>query len=302
MGLADLAVRHLRAAVHANLALGHWPAALHSRYRLGQALTRSDDRQTRADGAQEQAGALAEAVRRGWTLPGSGREQTQISASSVIAPAAEAAQAAEASPTPRIDGRGDDTIVVQRYGGRWALRWHGRTAEVHHCVGMLYLSLLLARPGQDIAAAELAGGQVSDQEVRADAAATGSQPVVDADARRSYRRRLGHLERELQEATARHDDGRLDRLRRERDWITAELAAGSGPGGHRRVFTSNAERARIAVGKAIRRALDRLADADTEIGEELRRSIQMGANCCYRPQVSTLAGIPMLRVSGAARR
>jgi hypothetical protein len=55
-------------------------------------------------------------------------------------------------------------------------------------------------------------------------------------------------------------------------------------GGRVRQFATGEERARVAVGKAIRRALDRVAKADPFIGEELRATVQTGLRCCYRPR------------------
>ncbi len=43
------------------------------------------------------------------------------------------------------------------------------------------------------------------------------------------------------------------------------------------------ERARVAVGKAIRRALARITDADAVIGEHLRQTVHTGARCSYWP-------------------
>ncbi|MEV4218044.1 hypothetical protein [Nonomuraea sp. NPDC049725] len=43
------------------------------------------------------------------------------------------------------------------------------------------------------------------------------------------------------------------------------------------------ERARIAVGKAVRRALARIAEADPVIGVELRAAVRTGARCAYLP-------------------
>jgi hypothetical protein len=37
------------------------------------------------------------------------------------------------------------------------------------------------------------------------------------------------------------------------------------------------------VGKAIRRALNRICEADPVIGAELWITIQTGLRCCYRP-------------------
>jgi hypothetical protein len=61
----------------------------------------------------------------------------------------------------------------------------------------------------------------------------------------------------------------------------AELAAGTGLRGRTRRFSDNAERARIAVGKAIRRAVDRAGEADRLIGDHLHDSVHTGMHCVY---------------------
>jgi hypothetical protein len=43
------------------------------------------------------------------------------------------------------------------------------------------------------------------------------------------------------------------------------------------------ERARVAVGKAIRRALGRVTEADAAIGEHLRQTVHTGVRCSYWP-------------------
>ena len=72
----------------------------------------------------------------------------------------------------------------------------------------------------------------------------------------------------------------------ESDWLVAELAAATGLGGRQRRFADDAERARIAVGKAIRRALRRIEAADQALGADLRACVVTGLRCCYRPQVT----------------
>jgi len=273
MDRPDLAVRHLRAAVRADLALGHRPAAVHARHRLGEALARSHDRRERDEGASEHARALAEAAAGGWGLPSPLRGGPPSGTREVVRVQAPA-----------------DGIVLVRHGGRWTLQWGGRAVEVDHGIGMLYLAVLLARPGQEIPAVDLAAGQSGDREVRADAVQGRTQAVVDDEALRTYRRRLAAIEAELGDAEDRHDAGRVAALTAERDWIGAELDAATGPGRRRRAFAGNAERARIAVGKAVRRALARIAEADPVIGEELRRCIHTGASCCYRPPTSVRLG------------
>jgi hypothetical protein len=67
------------------------------------------------------------------------------------------------------------------------------------------------------------------------------------------------------------------------DWLADELRGSTGLGGRARQFADNPERARIAVGKAIRRALDRVSAADPVLGEHLRRTVRTGMRCRYQP-------------------
>jgi hypothetical protein len=107
--------------------------------------------------------------------------------------------------------------------------------------------------------------------------------VLDGEALRQYRSRLEDLADEVAAAEAVGDEARVAALRSEADWLLHEVRAGTGPGGRQRQFTDGSERARIAVGKAIRRALERVTVADAVIGEELRASVETGTRCCYRP-------------------
>jgi len=45
----------------------------------------------------------------------------------------------------------------------------------------------------------------------------------------------------------------------------------------------NQERARLAVTKAIRRAIARVSEADAVIGEHLKRTVHTGVRCSYLP-------------------
>ena len=90
-------------------------------------------------------------------------------------------------------------------------------------------------------------------------------PVLDAQARSEYRARLVELEAELADAERCADLGRLERASVEREALLAELESsgrGAKPG-------SDVERARIAVTKAIRTALEKIAEAHPELGAHL---------------------------------
>ncbi|MFC7104457.1 hypothetical protein ACFQQB_30830 [Nonomuraea rubra] len=146
-------------------------------------------------------------------------------------------------------------------------------------MGMGYLATLMANPGQEIPAIDLAAGAEAGR-----SAANSAQPVLDEVARRTYKERLARLDGEIGELESAGDLERAAALREEREWLLAELAAATGIGGRARPFTGSEERARVAVGKAIWRAADRVAAVDPSIGEELRATVRTGTRCCYRPR------------------
>ncbi|HEU5031434.1 MAG TPA: hypothetical protein VFV01_41415 [Spirillospora sp.] len=259
-GDADAAAGHLRAAVRDNMSLGHRPATALSRARLARALA----------------------------LPGRSQDPAAADAELVLA----AKEAAELHmPPPSGIERGtvrlrDDAgqpdqgmpVVCRRRGRRWDIEMGGRAATVDHCVGLEHLAVLTANPGREIPAAELAAGHGGQD---APSPATAGQPLLDEAAKRQYKRRLAELQDQADRAGLAGAPDRAAELLRERDWLIAELASATGLGGRTRRFADNDERARIAVGKAIRRALDRIADADPVIGAELRAHVRTGQRCCY---------------------
>jgi hypothetical protein len=256
MGDLGTAADHLRQAIQHNLALAHWPAVVASRRRYAEVLHRraapADDTHARAQLAL--AATEAAAGQAGPPLP-----------------------AATSSPE-RSDNR---TATCVRSGQRWRIGWAGRTVVIEESVGVLYLAALVDNPGTEIRSVDLAGGL--DPVNSAQSAATSAQPLLDRTAIQQYRERLAELSHEIDEYQARGDGERAARARVERDWIVNELSAATGIGGVARNFPDNAERARTAVGKAIRRAIARVVAADTRIGDHLQQHVRTGVLCSYRP-------------------
>ncbi|GIJ43260.1 hypothetical protein Val02_01460 [Virgisporangium aliadipatigenens] len=244
-GALDSAVAHFENAVRDNLALGHWPAVVQSRTRLAQAYRLRGGADDPAAARLSLATAAREASAIGMAVP---------------------AQAAPAEP-----------VTCRRSGRRWELRLGHHRATVENSVGMRHLAVLLAHPGREIAASEL----VTGPEPLPDRGS--AQPLLDDAAKREYRERLDRLAAEIDDAEFANDLERAARARAERSWLIAELAAATGLGGRSRHFADGEERARIAVGKAIRRALARVAEADPVIGRALQDSVTTGLRCSYTP-------------------
>jgi hypothetical protein len=259
MGDADRAVNHLREAVQHDLALGHWPAVLASRQRYAQALAYR--------GHPDDAAAARE-------------ERTRIEelASALDIPV-DVDVVRAGAPVPRApDGR----VTCTRHDRRWRVELGARAVFVDHNVGMLHLAALTANPDAEIAAIDLAGGFTALAEAARNSG-TSAQPKLDRTAVQRYRQRLTELRDEIDRLESDGDQDSVASARMERDWVLAELAGGKGFGGRPRVFNDDQERARLAVGKAIRRALDRIEQADAVIGEHLRAAIHTGIRCRYQP-------------------
>ena len=165
----------------------------------------------------------------------------------------------------------DGAARLTRYGRGWRIELGERTTVVDHRVGMFHLAVLVANPGTEIVAADLVAG------LDAVAQAIGTNPmsrqaVLDQTAVRQYRQRLAELQ-----------DTPDDAESTEHDWLEAELTANTRRRGAARAFADSAERARLAVGRAIRRALTTIERADPEIGAHLRETVYTGIRCWYRP-------------------
>ncbi|MGN9912991.1 hypothetical protein ACTMTJ_36185 [Phytohabitans sp. LJ34] len=173
-------------------------------------------------------------------------------------------------------------VVCVRQGRGWRVELGTRSVVVAHMVGMLHLAVLTANPGVEIPSIELVAGV----EALGRAAATdarSAQALLDEAAARSYRQRAAELAEAIEAAGRRGDAAAVTAMERERDWVQAQLGAGTGLAGRRRSFADDGERARLAVGRAIRRAVARIDRADPVIGAHLRAGVHSGMRCWYRP-------------------
>jgi hypothetical protein len=250
----DRGIDHLRRAVQQNLALGHWPALVSCRRRLADAYQLREQPGDAEAARREFDAAAIEAGALGLAVPGA---------------------------LPRdISTGGAELATCKRVGRRWQLTLADRTVLVEDSIGMLHLAVLIANPRREIPASDLVSGLAS---LRTGGDGGAGQPALDAQAVSAYRSRLTQLDAALAELEANDAVDQASSLRVERDWIIAQLATATGLGGRPRVFSDEGERARVAVGKAIRRALDRITEADAGIGEHLRQRVQTGKRCCYWP-------------------
>ncbi|MGH7856794.1 MAG: hypothetical protein ACREQY_05635 [Candidatus Binatia bacterium] len=108
--------------------------------------------------------------------------------------------------------------------------------------------------------------------------------LLDGHAKPAYRARLADLREELEEAVRNNDSGRAANARQEIDFLSEELSRAVGLGGRDRRAAAASERARLNATRAIRVALDKIADFSPALHAHLAGAIRTGTYCSYRPQ------------------
>ena len=171
-----------------------------------------------------------------------------------------------------FDDPDNATLVFEREGDLWRIGWSGETFLLRDSKGLRYIRTLLDKPGVEVPSLALVAPGVG-----------GSSPIeaIDPQAKAAYKRRLEDLEEQIADAESLGDSMRVSRAREERAALAAELARTVGLGGRIRSEGSDAERARMSVTKAIRAAIEKIREQDSDVADLLDRSIQTGTYCVY---------------------
>ena len=167
------------------------------------------------------------------------------------------------------------TATLRREGDVWTIACGTELTRVKDTKGVGYLAQLLRNPGREFHAHDLGG---TDELRSGDAG-----EMLDADARRAYKARLEAVRDELAEAEELADRGRIERLRDEMEMLADELTRASGLGGRARRASSDAERARLNVTRAIRAVVKKVMSDCPTLGGHLDRSVRTGLFCTYEP-------------------
>jgi hypothetical protein len=190
----------------------------------------------------------------------------------------------------RLGGRGPTAVATRAPrrlrlapapGDRWSVGDEGSTFTLPDLKGLHYLRYLIERPGTSVAALVLTAALAGHSDAVMDEAGAGE--VADPAAIASYRRRLRELEARLDGADHRGDQAAAIKLSAERDALVAELRSATGRGGRPRRLGGSAERARVAVRKAVAGAMAQIERNDPAVARVLRTSVQTGTSCRYEP-------------------
>lgn len=249
MGDPAAAVGHLEQAVAANVRLDHRPATAVSRAELAEALIG----RAKPGDLKRARSLLVEAVTQARDLGLGHRAQVWSTQLDALEP-------------PNVPA------VLLRRGDGWTLTGRGGRAELPDLVGLRYLCRLLDSPGRQFAATELCGAV--EAETRHES--------LDSATIAAQRQQIRELQAAIDDAESDADLGKAERLRLERDVVAHAVTDALGLGDEPPSAVPP-ERARTAVRKAIKRALDAIADQDPVLGGDLRATISTGTVCRYTP-------------------
>lgn len=183
--------------------------------------------------------------------------------------------------------------VFRRQGDYWTIVYEGETVRLRHAKGLSYIAHLLRYPGRECHAIDLIGAVDGERNAPLSGRPEAREPrprslgdageLLDAQAQADYKRRLGDLEEELEEAQTLNDLGRVESVQQEIDILTQELARALGLGGRERRAGSHAERARVNVTRAIASAVQRITEHHAALGRHFSATIRTGTFCSYAP-------------------
>ena len=280
-GKWEEAGRWLEEGLEANRRMGALPFVAHTLHDQGRLYLARDE----FGDPERAAGALSAALETGRAL---GMDPLVRKVESLLnglegaaAPARSASAAPESPPRPNL---------FRREGEYWTIAFEGKAFRIRDLKGLRYLARLLGEPARefhvlDLVAAVGPGVNVSHrgEPGMGVAASEDAGPLLDPTAKAEYRRRLHELEEAIEDAEGLGDLDRAGGLKREREFLVAELARAVGLGGRDRRAASLAERARVSVTRAIRTALARIREHNQTLGDHLDRTIRTGVFCSYEP-------------------
>jgi tetratricopeptide (TPR) repeat protein len=261
------AERHLTTAAHA------W-RDMRAPYELAitrgelAAVYRALGRHQQADLEDEARRALLDGIRDG----GPGREQHPDRADGVV-----------------DDETGSASRLV-REGDYWTVAYHGHTVRVQDLKGIHYLARMLGDPTRELHVLDLVVAE-NPRPAAARPARRGREPatfddageVLDDQARTAYRRRLAEIDDDIEEARSAGDLARAAQAEAEREFLVRELSNAFGIGGRSRKARATSERARVAVTRALRTAINRISEHHPALGQHLGHAIRTGTYCSYQP-------------------
>ena len=186
----------------------------------------------------------------------------------------------QSHPRSRPTATGQTGIFV-RSGEYWTLGYGNVRFSLKDIKGLGYIQRLLQHPGEEFHSLDLLSGPGGSADAELDLADKPSLlgdatvsigglgdagEMLDAKAKQEYQRRLVDLREELDDLRERGDETRAARVESEIDFLHREIARAVGLGGRDRRAGSAAERARLNVTRAIKSALQKISEHNSQVG------------------------------------
>jgi tetratricopeptide (TPR) repeat protein len=182
------------------------------------------------------------------------------------------------SPPPTTSHR--DSGTFRREGDVWSIEFDGQVVRVRDARGLRHLARLLSDPAREFHALDLVAAASGEPAPRA---LGDAGPLLDDQAKATYRRRLQEIDADIDGARGAGDAAREAQAEQERSFLVQELSRAVGLGGRDRRAGSASERARVAVTRSVRQAIARIGDHHPALGDHLQHSIRTGTYCAYEP-------------------
>lgn len=182
---------------------------------------------------------------------------------------------------------GQDKISISEEGDFCTVNWNGTAVRVKNSKGIRLLSVLADNPGRQFHVIDLERYERKEDpdHYGASFSPLHAGPILDDQAKNSYKERLQELRDELDEAQRFNDVLRATKIREEIAILTRELARALGLHGDRMAI-SEAERARVRTTLAIKGVIGKISGYNSSIGWHLAISVKTGLFCSYQPHVA----------------
>lgn len=199
--------------------------------------------------------------------------------------------AGDSAPADSTTDGADSVSRLLREGDYWTVTFAGTTIRVRDLKGIHHLARLLAAPGRELHVLDLVTADEPRPPTTTGPARLRGElgtfddagEMLDREARTAYQRRLAEIDDDIDDARSAGDLHRATQAEVERDFLVQELSRAFGIGGRSRKAGAASERARVAVTRALRAALHRIAEHHETLGQHLDHAVRTGTYCSYEP-------------------
>lgn len=193
----------------------------------------------------------------------------------------EAASSAKSSKIQK-EKRPEPADIFRKLGKKWQVCFEGKTVYLDHCRGLAHISFLLMYPKTQIDTLELQAGFARDEDGQS-LLRPAAMKAADSKMVKNVKTRLAQIEEALEVARCTGDEDSQKTLQDEKNQLLDKMKSIMGLGGRTRTLSDVVETARLAVCKAIKRALDQIKKEHPELHRHLNKSLRLGHTVIYTP-------------------